>query len=64
METFVVKRTLKTINSQLDNIMSQKGCDASNMYDEELTHEEQELSDDDDEKERKRANKLNKRGKD
>jgi hypothetical protein len=35
-ECFVVKRCLKLINSRLDSIMKQKGCDASNMFDEEL----------------------------
>ena len=30
--------------------MKKKGCDASNMFDEEVVQEEQECSDDDDEK--------------
>lgn len=30
--------------------MKKKGCDASNMFDEEVVQEEQEFSDDDDEK--------------
>lgn len=34
--TCVVKRTMKLINSRLDDIMAQKGCDASNMFDEEV----------------------------
>jgi hypothetical protein len=58
---YVVKRTLKMINSRLDDIMSKKGCDASNMYDEELLEAEQEFSDDDLEKETKKARKLAKR---
>ena len=49
-ECFVVKRCLKLINSRLDSIMKQKGCDASNMFDEELGQDEQEFSDDDAEK--------------
>ncbi len=39
-ETYLVKRTLKLINNQLDRILSKKGCDASNMFDEELAPEE------------------------
>jgi len=31
----LVKKCLKTINSELPNIMRKKGCDASNVYDEE-----------------------------
>lgn len=30
---------MKTINSELPQIMSKKGCDASNIYDEEVTSE-------------------------
>ena len=33
---FVVKRTMKLINSRLDDLIAQKGCDASNMFDEEV----------------------------
>ena len=36
VEVSVVKRTLKLINSRLDSMMKQKGCDASNMFDEEV----------------------------
>jgi len=61
-ECFVVKRCLKLINSRLDSIMKQKGCDASNMFDEELGQDEQEFSDDDAEKEFKRLKKQKKRG--
>lgn len=35
-QTCVVKRTLKLINSRLDEIIKKKGCDASNMFDEEV----------------------------
>jgi H/ACA ribonucleoprotein complex non-core subunit NAF1 len=61
-ECFVVKRCLKLINSRLDSILKQKGCDASNMFDEELGQDEQEFSDDDQEKEFKRLKKQKKRG--
>ena len=42
--------------------MKQKGCDASNMFDEELGQDEQEFSDDDAENEFKRLKKQKKRG--
>jgi hypothetical protein len=50
-ETFLVKRTLRLINNKIDKILKMKGCDASNMFDEELAPEEQEFSDDENEKE-------------
>ena len=53
----MVKRTLKLINSRLDDLMAQRGCDASNMFDEELLPTEQEFSDDDEEKEAKKLRK-------
>ena len=56
--THVVKRTMRLINGKLDEIMSKKGCDASNMFDEEVLPTEQEFSDDEDEKEAKRLKKL------
>ena len=34
--TYVVKRTMKLINSRLEEIISKKGCDTSNMFDEEV----------------------------
>ena len=37
---FLVKRTLRMINNRLDEIMAKKGCDASNMFDEEVPVEE------------------------
>ena len=55
--TYVVKRTMKMINSRLDEIMQKKGCDASNMFDEEVLPTEQEYSDDEEEKEAKRLRK-------
>jgi H/ACA ribonucleoprotein complex non-core subunit NAF1 len=48
------------INAQLPAIMQKKGCDASNIYDEEIPAEEQEHSDDEKEKEAKRALKKKK----
>ena len=56
--TYVVKRTMKLINSKLEEIMGKKGCDASNMFDEEIPVSDQEHSDDDVEKESKRLKKL------
>jgi H/ACA ribonucleoprotein complex non-core subunit NAF1 len=37
--------------------MSKKGCDASNIYDEEIAEHDQEFSDDEKEKEAKKAKK-------
>lgn len=56
-KVFLVKRTLKVINNKLDEMLSKKGCDASNMFDEEIPAEEQEFSDDDLEKEHKKSKK-------
>ena len=56
--TCVVKRTLKLINSRLNEIMKKKGCDASNMFDEEVMPTELEFSDDEEEKEAKKQRKL------
>ena len=50
-DIFLVKRTLKLINNRIDKILKNKGCDASNMFEEELAPDEQEFSDDEDEKE-------------
>ena len=41
---------------------SQRGCDASNAFDEEVNKDEQEFSDDEAEKEFKRVQKLRKKG--
>lgn len=60
--TFLVKRTLRTINNRLDDILKNKGCDASNMFDEEVQDNEKEFSDDEAEKEFKKIKKLRKRG--
>ena len=61
----LVKKCLKVINADLPNIMKKKGCDASNIYDEEVPEHEQEYSDDEKEKAAKRArkNKLKRKGK-
>ena len=36
----LVKRYLKVIGHKLDHILRKKGCDASNLYDEELSDKE------------------------
>ena len=53
---------MKLINSKLDEIMGKKGCDASNMFDEEIPNSDQEFSDDEAEKEAKRLKKIKKHG--
>jgi hypothetical protein len=40
LELFLVKRTLRLINNKIDSILKMKGCDASNMFDEELAPDE------------------------
>ena len=60
--TFVVKRTMKMINAKLDDLLKQKGCDASNMFDEEIPASDQEFSDDEAEKEAKKIKKMKKHG--
>jgi len=52
----LVKKCLKTINSELPKIMKQKGCDASNVYDEEIASDA-EFSDDEKERAHKKAKK-------
>jgi H/ACA ribonucleoprotein complex non-core subunit NAF1 len=54
---YLVSKCLKVINAQLPAIMSKKGCDASNIYDEEVPEHDQEFSDDEKEKEAKKAHK-------
>ena len=54
---------MKLINSRLEEIMGKKGCDASNMFDEEIPLSDQEHSDDDDEKAAKRMRKMKHQGK-
>jgi predicted xylose isomerase-like sugar epimerase len=39
-QVFLVSKCLKVINAQLPAIMQKKGCDASNIYDEEIPAEE------------------------
>jgi H/ACA ribonucleoprotein complex non-core subunit NAF1 len=53
----LVKKCLKVINAELPDIMNKKGCDASNIYDEEIPEHEQEYSDDEKEKAAKKARK-------
>ena len=60
-KVYLVAKTLKVINASLPVIMAKKGCDASNVYDEELPENEREFSDDDKEKEHKKALKAKKK---
>lgn len=55
---FVVKRTLKLINSEIQDLVNRKGTDASNMFDEE--DEDPEFSDDEEERAYKLAKKKKK----
>ena len=55
-EVCVVQKCLKTINAKLPEIMSKKGCDASNVYDEEIREQEY-FSDDEQERAAKNKNK-------
>lgn len=59
METFVLKRTMKVIQTSIDELMQKEGCDASNMFDEEVN--DPEFSDDEQEKQFKRQRKQSKR---
>lgn len=54
---------MKVITANLSKIMNKKGCDASNIYDEEVSEGDLEFSDDDKEKEFKKAKKLAKQNK-
>ena len=63
METFVLKRTLKVIQTDLEELINKPGCDASNMFDEEVHNDDLEFSDDEKEKERKRQKKQKKNNK-
>lgn len=56
----IVKKSLKLINAELPSIMNKKGCDASNIYDEELS--DKEFSDDDAERAHKKQKKQKKLG--
>ena len=49
-KVYLVSKCLKVINAQLPEIMKKKGCDASNIYDEEIPEGEREYSDDEQEK--------------
>jgi H/ACA ribonucleoprotein complex non-core subunit NAF1 len=62
-KVYLVSKCLKVINAQLPAIMARKGCDASNIYDEEVPEHDQEFSDDEKEKESKKARKKQKRAK-
>lgn len=47
----------------MPTILKKKGCDASNIYDEELAEHDREFSDDDKEREWKKAKKLKRKQK-
>ena len=51
---------MKLINSRLDDLIASKGCDASNMFDEEVLPTEQEFSDDEKERVAKQKRKQQK----
>lgn len=55
----LVKKSLKTINAELPSIMNKKGCDASNVWDEEAS--DKEFSDDEMEQQHKKLKKNRKR---
>jgi hypothetical protein len=55
----LVSKCLKTITNQLPQLMKKKGCDASNVYDEEQGSDPEYFSDD----EQERAFKLKKKNK-
>ena len=61
METFVLKRTMKVIQTSIDELISKEGCDASNMFDEEVN--DPEFSDDEQEKLFKKQRKQKNRAK-
>lgn len=52
-----MRKCMKVITSQIPVLLKKKGCDASNLYDEEILEKEQEFSDDEKEKEHKKAKK-------
>lgn len=62
-EVSLVKKCLKTITSQLPEIMNKKGCDASNVYDEEARNADdpEYFSDDEQERAHKALKKKNKK---
>lgn len=56
-KVFVVKRTEKLIMAKLEDLMKKRGCDASNIYDEEVLPSHLDYSDDEEESRVKRARK-------
>ncbi|CDW80607.1 snornp assembly factor [Stylonychia lemnae] len=60
-KVYLVVKCLKVINTQLPILMNKKGCDASNLFDEELPEHERDFSDDEKEREAKKAKKNKKR---
>ena len=56
-KVYLVSKCLKQIETMLPSILKNKGCDASNIFDEEPARHEVEFSDDEAEKEFKRSKK-------
>ena len=54
-KTFVVKRTMKVINHEIQALIDKPGTDASNMFDEEVS--DPEFSDDEEERAYKQQKK-------
>ena len=54
---------MKVITSEIPKLLVKKGCDASNLYDEEIQEDDLEFSDDEKEKEYKRSKKESKKSK-
>jgi DNA-directed RNA polymerase subunit E'/Rpb7 len=57
----LVSKLLKSIETMLPSILKRKGCDASNIFDEEANRNEKDFSDDEAEREFKKGKKLKKR---
>mmetsp|Transcript_27256 Transcript_27256/g.26303 ORF Transcript_27256/g.26303 Transcript_27256/m.26303 type:complete len:115 (+) Transcript_27256:535-879(+) len=62
-EVFIVQKCMKVVTSDIPKLLNQKGCDASNAFDEEIRKEEQEFSDDELEQRIKREKKEARRNK-
>lgn len=52
---------MQVITSKLPELLNSKGCDASNIFDEEVIQTEQDFSDDEKEREFKKQKKENRR---
>lgn len=51
---------MKVITSEIPILLKKKGCDASNIYDEEIPEKDREFSDDEKEREFKKLKKMKK----